>query len=406
MTTSGGAAGPVRLPAEGDRLLDFARAARHPSGGFGWLDEKGRIDPARPRALWITCRMTHVFALAHLLGTPWAGELADHGLAALSDLFRDEEHGGWYPALGSCGPTSTDKTAYEHVFVVLAAASATAAARPGAAQLLRDALAVLDRHFWDPGEAMLVEHWDRAFTRLDGYRGANANMHGVEAMLAAADVTGDGQLRDRALGITERIVHRVAPRFGWRLPEHFDDAWRPLPGYHRDRPADPFRPYGATVGHWLEWARLAVTLHAALGADAPDWLLDDGRSLFAAAVATWGVDGAAGFVYTVDRDGRPVVRQRMHWVVAEAICAAASLHAATGEAPYARWAERFRTYADAHLVDPEHGSWHHELGRDNRPAHTVWEGKPDVYHAFQAVLLPRLPLTPCAAVALRNGRPR
>jgi mannose/cellobiose epimerase-like protein (N-acyl-D-glucosamine 2-epimerase family) len=45
--------------------------------------------------------------------------------------------------------------------------------------------------------------------------------------------------------------------------------------YNRDEPAHPFRPYGATVGHWLEWARLALHLRAALGSAAPQWLLDD-----------------------------------------------------------------------------------------------------------------------------------
>ena len=30
------------LEAEGDRLLEFSRAARHPGGGFAWLDASGR----------------------------------------------------------------------------------------------------------------------------------------------------------------------------------------------------------------------------------------------------------------------------------------------------------------------------------------------------------------------------
>jgi mannose/cellobiose epimerase-like protein (N-acyl-D-glucosamine 2-epimerase family) len=388
------------LAAEGDRLLEFARASRHPDGGFGWLDGSGRLDRAHARPLYVTCRMTHVFALAHLLGKPWAAELVDHGLAALRGPCRDEQYGGWHRGLAADGTLSTGKTAYEHAFVVLAAASATSAGRPGAGDLLEDALAVLDRHFWDERHGMLVEQWDRAFTRLDGYRGANANMHAVEALLAAADVAGSTALRDRALRITARVVHDVAPRFGWRIPEHFDDDWRPLPDYHRDRPADPFRPFGATVGHWFEWARLAVTLHASL-ADPPAWLVDDARSLFDAAAATWGVDGSDGFVYTVDWDGHPVVRQRMHWVVAEAIAAAAALGRVTGGSSYERWWRVLWEYADAHLVDRAAGSWHHELGPDNRPAATVWAGKPDVYHAFQATLLPRLPLAPCAAEALR-----
>ena len=40
-----------------------------------------------------------------------------------------------------------------------------------------------------------------------------------------------------------------------RRKMHFDPQWRALPDYNRDTPADPFRPYGATIGHWFEWAR-------------------------------------------------------------------------------------------------------------------------------------------------------
>ena len=71
------------LEAEGDRLLEFGRASRHPDGGFAWLDDAGRPELDRPVELWITCRMTHVYSLAHLMGRPYAGALADHGVAAL-----------------------------------------------------------------------------------------------------------------------------------------------------------------------------------------------------------------------------------------------------------------------------------------------------------------------------------
>ena len=33
----------------------------------------------------------------------------------------------------------------------------------------------------------------------------------------------------------------------------------------------------------------------------------------------------------------------------------------------------------------------------------VWNGKPDTYHAVQATLVPRLPLAPTLATALKNG---
>ncbi len=392
------------LEAEGDRLLGFGRAARHPLG-FGWLDRAGVLDAGRPFPLWITCRMTHVYALAHLMGRPGSAALVDHGLAALAGPFRDAAHGGWYTALRPDSlPAPPQKAAYEHAFVMLAAASATAAGRPRARELLREALRVHDAHFWDDEHGMVVEEWDASFSRLDGYRGANANMHTVEALLAAADVLGEEALRQRALRIVSRVVGELAPAHDWRIPEHFDEAWSPDLDYHRDQPAHPFRPYGATVGHSLEWARLTVQLGAALGDDAPGWLVEHAGRLFETAVRDgWAVDGAEGFVYTVDWDGTPVVRQRMHWVAAEALVAAAALYAATGEQAYTDWYRTWWDHVVAHLRDTARGSWIHELSPANEPSAETWDGKPDVYHAFQATLLPRLPLAPTAATALGEG---
>src|SRR3954451_8008916 len=102
------------LVAERERLLAFAEGARHPDGGFGWLRGDGTLDLARGRELWINTRMTHVFALAG------DQELTAWGLKALRSDFRDAQYGGWFSRAGEPG----DKLAYEHAFVVLAAASA------------------------------------------------------------------------------------------------------------------------------------------------------------------------------------------------------------------------------------------------------------------------------------------
>ncbi|MET0612775.1 MAG: AGE family epimerase/isomerase, partial [Pseudomonas caspiana] len=48
----------------------------------------------------------------------------------------------------------------------------------------------------------------------------------------------------------------------------------------------------------------------------------------------------------------------------------------------------------------ELGSWHHELSPLNQPSADIWGGKPDLYHAYQATLLPVLPLAPSLASAL------
>ena len=392
------------LEQETDSLLRFAAASRHPDGGFAWLDDDGAPVREPPVELWISCRMTHVFSLGHLIGRPGCGALADHGIAALEGRFLDEEHGGWFAKVGPEGPTTTDKTAYEHAFVVLAAASATAAGRPGGAALLGRALETLVGRFWDDDAGMVVEQWDRDWTTLDGYRGVNANMHSVEALLSAADVLGDTSLRDKAERILTRVVHDLAAGNRWRIPEHFDAQWQPALEYNIDEPAHPFRPYGATIGHWLEWARLALDLRASLGDRAPDWMLSDAVALFEASVREgWSVDGAPGFVYTVDWNGHPVVRERMHWVAAEATATAAALHEATGDPAYAAWYETFWEHVATHFRDDERGSWRHELSPTLAPSGLTWAGKPDVYHAVQATLLPRLPLSPTLATALAHG---
>ncbi len=392
------------LEAEGDRLLEFGRASRHPEGGFAWLDDDGKPDLDRPAELWITCRMTHVYSLGHLLGHADSAELADQGVAALRGRFQDAVNGGWFAKVDASGPTTTSKTAYEHAFVVLAAASATAAERPGARELLDEALVVLLERFWDDEFGMVVEEWDQTWSTLDGYRGVNANMHTVEALLSAADVLDDDTLRDKAMRITTRVVHDLAAGNEWRIPEHFDSTWAPLPEYNVDEPAHPFRPYGATIGHWLEWSRLTLHLRAALGSAAPDWLLHDARALFEASVREgWAVDGADGFVYTVGWDGQPVVRERMHWVAAEAVAAAAALHAATGGTSYADWYATWWHHIEACFIDRDRGSWRHELSPTLEPSNQTWHGKPDTYHAFQATLIPRLPLSPTLAAALAQG---
>ncbi len=390
------------LAHEGDRLLDFAEASVHPDGGFAWLDAAGRPLLDRPVETWITCRMTHSFALGHLLGRPGAGALVDHGVAALRGPLHDDEHGGWFAGTGA---DQQDKQAYGHAFVVLAASSATAAGRPGAAELLAEALEVVDTRFWQESESMVADVWDRTWTELEDYRGVNANMHTVEAYLAAADVTGENRWRDRALKIVERVVHGFARTHGWRLPEHFDTEWQPRLDYNKDQPGHPFRPYGVTIGHLFEWSRLALHLRSALGDQAPEWLLDDAVALFDRAVRDgWAVDGADGFVYTTDWEGAPVVRDRMHWVVTEAIASAAALMAARPTPEYEHWYRTWWDHAALHFIDRSQGSWHHELDPQNRPAATVWEGKPDVYHAVQATLIPVLPLTPTLATALATAQ--
>lgn len=394
----------AEFAAEAERLLEFTRAAVVP-GGFGWLDDDGTVIE-RDLELWITCRMTHVCALGAALGFPGFRELVAHGVEALSENFHDERNDGWYAAISPDGsrPRDATKAAYAHAFVILAGSSASAIGVEGANDLLANALAIHDRHFWDEAQGMTRESFSADWRTEEDYRGINANMHTVEAYLAAGDVTGDSLWHERAGRIVTRAIHELARGSQWRIPEHFTADFTPLPDYNRDQPAHPFRPYGATPGHALEWARLTLATAQTLGGPEWEWAIPASESLVRGAIAdAWAADGAEGFVYTTDWDGTPVVHARMHWVLTEALGAAWALHHATGSPEWREHVEGWWDYAKAYLLDRERGSWHSELDRDNTPHAGTWVGKPDTYHSLQAMLLPRLPLTPSFASALAAG---
>lgn len=393
------------LAAEGQRLLDFAKASRL-AEGFGNLDARGCLPAGAQAETMNTARMTHSFAMAHIQGLPGYAGLVDHGIAALMGPLRDAEHGGWFAVAGQADGNST-KAAYLHAFVALAASSAVVAQRPGAQALLEEAIRIVDGYFWSEEEGSMLESFNRDWREPEAYRGANSNMHATEAFLALADVTQDPRWLNRALRIVERVIHQHAAANDFMVIEHFDADWQPLRDYNRAFPADGFRPFGTTPGHGFEWARLLLHLEASrvqAGLLTPGWLALDAQRLFASNCRHgWDVDGAPGIVYTLDWDNRPVVRQRLHWTHAEASAAASALLKRTGQEQYEVWYRRFWEFCEAHFIDHQQGSWHHELGRDNRPAAEIWGGKPDLYHAWQAVLIPRLPLAPSMASALAQA---
>ena len=388
--------------AERARLIGFAERSVVSSGGFAWLDDLGAPDASQPLHLWINARMTHIFGLEAIHAeSRQARSIAASGIDALGRLFEDRRHGGWYEAVAPDGtPVEASKAAYGHAFVVLAAATGTAAGIPGARDLLGRALDVVQRRFWEPATGTVRESYLGADWRgEEPYRGANANMHTVEALLTAAAALGDRSLARDALRIAERVVDGPARQAGWRVVEHFDREWRPVLDFGAEDPGDHFRPYGLTIGHWLEWSRLLLAIDAALD-EPPAWLAEGAAALFANGYGLgWPEPTSIGCPYTVDWDNRPVVEARLFWVTAEGILAADALARRTGSGRARDAASRLWAEVDRYFCDREAGGWHSELAPDGTPASSVWSGKPDSYHAYQACLFPDLPV----GLGLRPG---
>jgi sulfoquinovose isomerase len=395
------------------RLLRFFRPSLDPSGRFRELDDDGRVlpegcPPTRPprQQLLTVTRIVHCYAIGEMLGIPGCAAIVDRGLETLWSEHRDVEHGGGYlQAIGLDGkPSDTTKAAYGHAHVLLAASAARAAGHELAGPLFDDAVAVIDEHFWHEAEGASVEDHDRDWLPLEDYRGANSNMHLCEALLAAAEVSGDSVLAERAEAIARTFIDGHARQGDWLLPEHYDGAFRPLRDYNRDRIDDAFRPYGATIGHSLEWARLILGCAQATGTVAGSWQLEAAEALFARAVRD-GWDGEhGGLWYTVDWDGRPVNSDHYWWPVAEGIQTCATLLQHTGRPLYGEWYRRFWEFAADHLIDEERGGWYPQLTAENERTEHPWYGKPDVYHVLQAFLAPLLPAAPSLVGAVRRAR--
>lgn len=411
------------LSAHMRQLMAYGVRSEVPTG-FGTMDADGNVHADAPVELYITARLTHVYSLGVLLGLPGCRRLAAHGIHCLRTYFWDPEYGGWFDAIeprldadGKAHPAAgrDDKRAYSTAFVMLAAATATAANRENAHELLRDVLRDHNDHWWDDEAGMVVESYNRDYSVCENYRGMNSNMHTVEALLVASDVTHEKMWLERAVRILRRVVDEARDH-AWRIPEHYTEDWRYQSDYHGDDPQNPHRAYGHAVGHAFEFVRLLLETRAMwheAGHDLADWMLEGATEIFERTrVDAWRRDGAEGFAFTIDSDGKIVIHDRLAWVCFEAINAAVTLYrtSANGERTmgdmehYEHCYHAWIDYAARYLLAPD-GAVVAKLDRTNRPIDVVNASRREtIYHAVQALLFPRLPLTPSLSMSLATNK--
>jgi mannose/cellobiose epimerase-like protein (N-acyl-D-glucosamine 2-epimerase family) len=362
--------------------LAFFRNSLRGDGGFDVLDYGGRPLARGAQELHTTTRLVHSFALARQWGLDACDRIIDAGMAFLVKRHRDPVHGGYLWSVGDAGGDGT-KLAYGHVFVLLAAASARQVGHPDANWLAADVMEVIDRRFWDDAAGRLRDEFARDWSPISTYRGFNANMHGIEAFLAAHEATGDAGCLDRAGRMLRFFAGEIAPRHGWRLPEHYTERWEP----DLDYAGNPmFRPRGTTPGHSFELARLLIQhwdLCGRTDASAPE----GARRLVETALRdAWLPDG--GLAYTLDHGGRVAVADRYWWPVTEAIGAIAALLKTDFRAADEAWYRTLWRFARDRFVDCERGGWFPEIDAAGHPDDRQFRGKPDLYHALQADLFP------------------
>lgn len=373
-------------------LLDFYQDAKCQYGGFIDLDRFGLPLHQRPNTL-NTARFTYCYSLAAIRGYAGSVELAEWGVKSLNNELYDHEYGGWLSSLPDESPHDRKKS-YLHVFVLLAANCARQANIKGADTLFETALTIFNRYFWSEEQQCVLESYAPDWSDLEVYRGANCNMHALELFMQLAVTTQDNIWLTRSLEIVKRVIHEHAKNHDYNVVEHFDENWNPNYKFNEKNILDDFRPYGVTPGHGFEWCHLILNLEQGLKdakLEAPRWLIEDAKQLFDTAWKYgWKDDPHTGIIYTYDWENKPVVQERLHWVQAEAAVAAAGLMKRLDDEKYEVYYRKIIGYIHHHLVDERHGSWFQGLDRKNNISNLIWDGKPDLYHAFLMTL--KLPM--------------
>lgn len=389
------------LARDAHQALNFFDASVRPEGGFYTLDLNGKPLPSDVQELHTTTRLVHSYALAQMAGRKDSAGIIDRGIDYLWNNHRDTQHGGYVWSLNGNGVEDGVKLAYGHVFVLLAGASAKLAGHPDADRLLADISEALDKHYWDDARGLFRDEFTRDWQPFSDYRGMNANMHGVEALLTAYEATGEAEYLRRAGRIFEFFIADQAAGNNWRIPEHYNDKWEPDLQYEGN---PMFRPAGTTPGHSFEMGRLLLQYWDLSGrpeSGAPA----QARHLVERALSDAWDEARGGFVYTMNFDGAVGKPARYWWPVTEAIGALAALMKLDAQPEDEAWYRRLWSFADDRLIDHQHGGWFPELGADDKPDATQFAGKPDIYHALQADLLPLTPGLSRAAEALRKLAP-
>ena len=228
----------------------------------------------------------------------------------------------------------------------------------------------------------------RSFSTLDLPRRQRQHAH-VEALLSAADVLDDRPSRP-CPRVVDRVVHDLAPPTtgGSRSTS---TSPGPAAGLQHRRARPPVPPVRR---HHRPLAGVGPTGPAPARRPrprAPVWLLDDAVALFDASVREgWAVD--APTASSTPSTGPATCGTRaMHWVAAEATATAAALLRRPAMRRTPSWYGPGGSTSTTSSSTPNTAP-----GTTSCPRPTAQQphldGKPDTYHAYQATLIPRLPL--------------
>ena len=295
-------------------------------------------------------------------GTPHYRDWAEHGMRYLVSHHKTETGHYLWQRRGDVVDDGR-AMAYGHAFVMLAASWAHRVGITGAADIVAEVWDFMEKQFYDAEHTAYADERDATLKTLSVYRGQNANMHTVEALLAAFESTHDEKYLHRAEAVAHKFTVELAALADGQVWEHYTTEWKQDWEYNIDKPDDIFKPWGFQPGHGMEWAKLLLQLEQHQPAE---WHLETAKTLYQAAMTKGWDQDFGGLVYGYAPDGSFADVHKHFWVQSEAIAAAWRLYSVTGEEAYRKDYARLWQYCWDHLVDHKYGAWFRILDRDGK----------------------------------------
>jgi mannose/cellobiose epimerase-like protein (N-acyl-D-glucosamine 2-epimerase family) len=344
-----------------DILAFYEPHAYDPAGGFfhHFLDD-GSIYDKDTRHLVSSARFVFNYANAFMhTGIKHYRIWAAHGFAYLTS-HHQSAYGHYIWQRKGNKIEDGRAMAYGHAFVMLAAAAASRLDIAGAKDMIAEIWDFMDCYFYEADHSAYADERDDSLAILSAYRGQNANMHIVEALLAAYEATSNLRYLDRASTIAHKFTIELTANTDGQIWEHYNACWEHDWTFNINKPDDLFKPWGYQPGHQVEWAKLLLQLNQYRYAD---WHLPVAIHLFNTSMRKGWDDEYGGLVYGYAPDGTFADAQKYFWVQAEAIAAAWRLFTITGDPRYRHDYHRLWEFSWDHLIDHQHGAWFRIVSR-------------------------------------------
>ncbi len=341
----------------------------HDVGGFvERLCADGRPDLAVAKRVRVQARQIYVYAHAALLGMwPTGGELALRGFDFLDRHARagDAADGFIHSVSRDGQPLDTRCDSYDHAFLLFAFSWLyRASGSPDVRRAMDEVIAVIDARLSLSDGGVAVD------TSGTAERQQNPNMHLFEALLAAAEATGEEQFLVRADALYRLFADRLFDRDAGVLREFYASDWRPAPG---DR-GDIIEP-----GHHCEWIWL-LKRHA----DAHRRPVAGEALRLADFVERFGRSGGAALLCDeLKVDGRPRKTGTRIWPQTEAIKAEIALGEIACRPPGARVDTIVDELFAKFLDRPIGGAWLDRIDAAGTPVTSSIPAS-TLYHLFLA----------------------